>query len=240
MTVAAICFAACTGNKTERPVTEADTVAETTAANVAAQSLFTQIKDAVNDPAKLQLAIGTAQAKIQEFLATGDTTSVNQYTKILKELISGDIHVKDALQNVKNSFADVAGGTQGSLLDAFNAVIGAATEQGATTASFLEATKKAGTNALTESALKAAAESVAGDAAEAVDAAKTTVENAPEAAKDAAEKVVNENKAKLEEAVSNKIEEGKQKTAETVNKAAEKANEKINDAASQGLKKLGL
>ena len=241
MAVAAISLASC-GNKTAEPAETTDTVAETTAANVAAQSLFDQIKNSVSDPAKLQLAVGTAQAKIQEFLSSGDTASVNQYTKILQDLISGDTTVKEALQNVKNSFADAAGGTKGSLLDAFNAVVGAATEKGATAASFLEATKKAGTSALTDSAVKAAAEAagVTEAATEAAEAAKTAVENAPEAVKDAATQAANDAKAKAEEAVANKVDEGRQKAADAVNKAAEKANEKVNEAAEKGLKKLGL
>lgn len=240
----AFTMVSCTGNKTDVNAENADSaaVAEVSEASVAANTLFDKIKNSVSDPTQLQLVVGAAQAKIQEYLQGGDSASVKVFTEELQKLIAGDTTVTDALKNASSAIAGAVAGKGGNLLDAFNSVLGAASQKGATAASFLDATKKAGTNALTEKGAEvvsellgvkegaeAAKDAVVNAAEGAVDAAKAT----PEAAKQAAETAV-------KEAVNNKVEEGKQKAADAVNKGAEKANEKINDAAQKGLKKLGL
>jgi len=220
MATCAISFASCGGNKTDNNAAQADSVAveETTAANVAAQSVFQQLKDAAS-----------AQVKIQELLASGNAESVKQYTQILQDLINGDTTVKDALAAVKD-----AAGT-GNLLSAFNSVVGAATAEGATAESFVEATKKAGTDAYTETAKKAA---------EAVENVTETVENAPEAAKQAVEDAAKDVEKKAKEAVNQKVEEGKTKANEAINNAAQKGADAVNNAAQKGAdaarKALGL
>ncbi len=231
MATCAISFASCGGNKTDNNAAQADSVAveETTAANVAAQSVFQQLKDAASDPAKLQAAVGAAQVKIQELLASGNAESVKQYTQILQDLINGDTTVKDALAAVKD-----AAGT-GNLLSAFNSVVGAATAEGATAESFVEATKKAGTDAYTETAKKAA---------EAVENVTEAVENAPEAAKQAVEDAAKDVEKKAKEAVNQKVEESKTKANEAINNAAQKGADAVNNAAQKGAdaarKALGL
>ena len=129
-------------------------------------------------------------------------------------------------------------GKGGNLLDAFNSVLGAASQKGATAASFLDATKKAGTNALTEKGAEVVSELLG--VKEDAEAAKDAVVNAAEGAVDAAKAAPEAAKAAAEEAVNKKVDEGKQKAADAINKGAEKANEKINEAAQKGLKKLGL
>lgn len=231
MAACAISFASCSGNKTDNAANNADSaqVEETTAANVAAQSVFQQLKDAASDPAKLQAAVGAAQVKIQELLASGNAESVKQYTQILQDLINGDKSVQEALSAVK----DAAG--SGNLLSAFNSVVGAATAEGATAESFVEATKKAGTDAYTETAKKAA---------EAVEAVTDAVENAPEAAKQAVENAAQNVQNQAKEAVNQKVDEGKQKANEAINNAQTKANDAVNNAAQKGAdaarKALGL
>ncbi|MBR1593949.1 MAG: hypothetical protein IJ659_04165 [Alloprevotella sp.] len=231
MAACAFSFSACTGNKTDNAANAADSaqVEETSAANVAAQSVFQQLKDAASDPAKLQAAVGAAQVKIQELLASGNAESVKQYTQILQDLINGDKSVQEALTAVK----DAAG--SGNLLSAFNSVIGAATAEGATAESFVEATKKAGTDAYTETAMKDA---------DAVDAVKDAVENAPEAAKQAVENAAQDVQNQAKEAVNQKVDEAKTKANDAINNAQQKANDAVNNAAQKGAdaarKALGL
>lgn len=237
MAFMAVALASCGGNKTEENAAGTDSAAqyeETTPANVAAQTVFSKLQEAGTDPAKLQLAVGMAQAKIQELLQSGDTAAVKQYTGILSQLITGHNDVKQALANATTT-------TKGSLLSAFNSVVGAATQEGATAASFVEATKQAGTSKLTESAKKVLGE--AGDAEailengqEAVEAAKQAIDNAPEAAKQAAEKAVENGKAQATEAAQKRVEEGQKK----VNEAVESGTQKVNEAADRLKSRIGL
>lgn len=232
---AAFAFASC-GNKTAEAPAVADSTAqveETSPANVAAQTVYSKLQEAGNDPAQLELAVGMAQAKIQELLQSGDAEAVKQYTGILNNLIGADKTVKDALSAAKTS-------TKSTLFDAFNSVVGAATQEGATAASFVEATKKAGTNALTETAQKAMgdAETAIEGGKEAVEAAKEAVENAPEQVKEAATKAVDDAKAKAAEAAQKKVDEGVQKANDAANKAVNKANGAANKAVNQATDKL--
>jgi len=232
--VLAVSFVSCGGNKSDANSAGTDTVAqleETTPANVAAQTVFGKLREAGADPTKLRLAVGTAQAKIHELLQSGDTAAVKQYTAILSKLIAGSDDVKQALATATTA-------TKGSLLDAFNSVVGAATKQGATAASFVEATKKAGTNALTEKAkeLQEAvgdAEGALEEGGQAVEAAKEAVEKAPEAAKQAAQKALEDGKAQVTETAQKKVEEGRQKANEAVSKGVESGARKVNEAADR-------
>ncbi len=230
MAACAMCFASCGGNKTDNNAqNDSVKVEETTAANVAAQSVFQKLKDAASDPTKLQAAVGAAQVEIQKLLANGDGEAVKQYTQILQDLINGDTTVKEALSAVK----DAAG--KGNLLSAFNSVIGAATAEGATAASFVEATKKAGTDAYT---------SVAEQATDVVNAATEAVENAPEAAKKAVENAAQDLQNQTQDAVQKKVDEGKAKANEAINNTQQRAAEAVNGAAQRGAdaarKALGL
>ena len=156
--------------------------------------------------------------EIQKLLANGDGEAVKQYTQILQDLINGDTTVKEALSAVK----DAAG--KGNLLSAFNSVIGAATAEGATAASFVEATKKAGTDAYT---------SVAEQATDVVNAATEAVENAAQDLQNQAQ-----------DAVQKKVDEGKAKANEAINNTQQRAAEAVNGAAQRGAdaarKALGL
>ncbi|MBR6376110.1 MAG: hypothetical protein IKR91_07760 [Alloprevotella sp.] len=230
----------CTGNKTDANAEVTDTAAvyEVSEAKVAANTLFDKIKNSVSDPTQLQLVVGAAQAKIQEYLQSGDSTSVKIFTEEFQKLLSGDTTVTDALKNASSAIAGAVAGKGGNLLDAFNSVLGAASQKGATAASFLDATKKAGTNALTEKGAEVVSELLG--VKEDAEAAKDAVVNAAEGAVDAAKAAPEAAKAAAEEAVNKKVDEGKQKAADAINKGAEKANEKINEAAQKGLKKLGL
>lgn len=230
----------CTGNKTDANAEVIDTAAvyEVSEAKVAANTLFDKIKNSVSDPTQLQLIVGAAQAKIQEYLQSGDSASVKVFTEEFQKLISGDTTVKEALSKASSALAGAVAGKGGNLLDALNSVIGAANEKGATAASFVEATKKAGTNALTEKGAEVVSELLG--VKENAEAVKDAAVNAAEGAVDAAKAAPEAAKQAAETAVKNKVDEGKQKATDAVNKGAEKANEKINEAAQKGLNKLGL
>lgn len=229
LAVLSLSLASCGGNKTTEAAAAADTaVVETSPANVAAQSVFQQLKQAANDPARLSLALGSAQAKIQQLLQNGDSNAVKEFTSILQGLIKGDTTVSEALAKAKTAVS----GT--NLLDAFNTVVGEATKEGATAKGFMEAAKKVGTSALIDQAVKAGAlsDSVAAKAGAAVENAKEAAGAAVEGAKDAVGSAVQDAKNAAGAAV-----EGAKDAA---NKKIEEGAAKAADAAKEGLKKIGL
>ena len=238
LAVVALSVASCGGNKTSEASIVNDTtgITETSQANVAAQTVFQQLKQAANDPARLSLALGSAQAKIQQLLQSGDNNAVKEFTSILQGLIKGDTSVSDALAKAKTAVS----GT--NLLDAFNTIVGEATKEGATAAGLMEVAKKVGTNSFTDQAIKAGAlsDSIATTASEkleeAKDAAAAAVDNAKEAATGAVEGAKQQAAEKVEatkDAVNKKVEASKEAANKKIDEGAKKA--------ADGLKKgLGL
>lgn len=85
--LATVSFAACNSDKAVNP-------------EEAANALVDSLKANVDNPEKIATLISEAQAKIEELTQAGDSTALNQYTQIIKDVIAGDVTLKEAIEKV--------------------------------------------------------------------------------------------------------------------------------------------